>query len=143
MDHIDEKIIRALQRDGRISNTALAKLVNLSESACLRRLKRLERGGVILGYTAIIENKPDPRDQFTVTMITLENHSAASVRAFELAAKKIPCIIQCYLVTGSFDYLLLLSTSAGRDFNSINDEYLINLPGVARFHSCFTLKRVV
>ncbi|QYU70766.1 Lrp/AsnC family transcriptional regulator [Leptolyngbya sp. 15MV] len=90
MDEIDRAIIRELRRDGRIPNAKLADAVGLSPSACLRRLRMLERDGTIRGYTAIVEDPP-ARDTATVMVqITLERQTDDHLRRFEDAVRKCP-----------------------------------------------------
>ncbi len=106
LDAKDRQIIRALQRDGRITNHALAKEVNLSPSPCLRRLRILEESGVIRGYNADIDPKAYGLSMMAFVSIRLERHTKECVAHFESRVKLIDEILVCYLLTGGQDYLL-------------------------------------
>jgi DNA-binding Lrp family transcriptional regulator len=106
LDRIDRKILAALQADARLTNQALSERVALSPSACLARVKRLERDGVIKGYHARL-------DPFTLDIglvlyadITLEGHTPAELARFEEAIGALPQVVEASHVTGSFDYIL-------------------------------------
>src|SRR6185312_17285160 len=106
LDRYDRAILRLLQHDARITNARLAAEVNLSESACLRRVRALEESGFIEGYTALINQQ---RAGFPVNVfvnITLERQEQAHLHEFEEAARKVPEVMECYLMSGEYDYLL-------------------------------------
>ncbi|MEL7345200.1 MAG: Lrp/AsnC family transcriptional regulator [Pseudomonadota bacterium] len=106
IDDIDARILRALQRDGRLANTVLADRVGLSPSACLRRVQELERRGVISGYRAVLN--PVAMGQGFVAYVTvgLADHSKESQEGFERAVSHQPEVRECHNITGSFEYLL-------------------------------------
>src|SRR3569833_2408937 len=116
LDRADVALLRELQRDGRATNVELAQRVGLSESSCLRRLRQLETSGAIERYAAIL-NQPAvglPLNVFVT--ITLESQSEAALRAFEREIQAVPEVMECYLMTGSADYLLRL---AARDVDDL------------------------
>src|SRR6201981_548842 len=108
LDRYDRAILRLLQKDARITNTLLAGKVNLSESACLRRVRSLEESGLIQGYTALIDQHKAGFPVNVFVNITLDRQSQAGLEAFESAVRKIPEVMECYLMTGEHDYLLRL-----------------------------------
>jgi DNA-binding Lrp family transcriptional regulator len=142
MDRIDSQILRALQADGRITNALLAERVHLSESACLRRVRALEHAGVIQGYGAFLDAAAAG---FTLTVfvnITLDHQRQDDLSSFEAAAKRIPEVLECYLMTGDYDYLLHVAAADAADFERIHSEQLTRLPGVARVQSSIALRTV-
>lgn len=138
----DRAILRALQLEGRLPNSALANRVNLSESACLRRVRTLEESGLIEGYTAIVSQRQAGLATNVFVNITLDRQDEGDLSAFEAAVKKIPEIMECYLMTGDFDYLLRVVVADMDDFERVHSKHLTRLPGVARVHSSFALRTV-
>src|ERR1700752_2202473 len=142
LDRYDRSILRLLQEDGRMTNTALAARVNLSESACLRRVRALEESGLIGGYTALVDQQ---RAGFPVNVfvsITLDRQSRTGLEAFESAVRQGPEVMECYLMTGEHDYLLRLVVADLADFERIHNQHLTRLPSVARVHSSFAMRTV-
>lgn len=142
LDRYDRTLLRLLQQDARMTNTALAARVNLSESACLRRVRALEESGLIEGYTALVDQQ---RAGFAVNVfvnITLDRQSQTGLEAFESAVRRIPEVMECYLMTGEHDYLLRLVVSDLADFERIHNQHLTRLPSVARVHSSFAMRTV-
>jgi DNA-binding Lrp family transcriptional regulator len=143
MDDIDRAIIRALRRDGRMPNAALAESVGLSPSACLRRLRLLERNGTIRGYTVVVE-EPPARDTVTVIVqITLERQTDEHLRRFEDAVRRCPEVRECHLMTGMSDYLLRVEARDAADYERLHKEALSRMPGVARIQSSFAIRTVI
>jgi DNA-binding Lrp family transcriptional regulator len=143
LDDADQRILKALRQDGRITNAALAEAVGLSQSACLRRLRLLESRGVIRGYTALIE---EPQDRDTVTVIvqiTLDRQTEEHLSRFETAVRRLPEVRDCFLMTGMSDYLLRVEVRDAADYERIHKEQLSRLPGVARIQSSFAIRRVI
>lgn len=106
MDSIDRKIIRELQKNGRITNQELATKVNLSPSPCLRRLKALEERGIIKGYSAVIDAKSYGLPLTALIRIKLDRHSEDAVRQFEDRVRRLDEVIECHVLTGSTDYFM-------------------------------------
>jgi len=143
IDDADLRILRALRQDGRMTNAALAEAVGLSQSACLRRLRLLERSGVIRGYTAIID-EPDARETVTVIVqITLDRQTEEHLSRFETAVRRLPEVRECYLMTGMSDYLLRVEVRDAADYERVHKEQLSRLPGVQRIQSSFAIRRVI
>jgi Lrp/AsnC family transcriptional regulator, leucine-responsive regulatory protein len=142
LDRYDRALLQALQREGRITNSELAARVHLSESACLRRVRALEAAGLIEGYAAVINQQRAgcPLDVFV--SITLERQERADLRAFEDAVRKVPEVMECYLMSGEYDYLVRVVVADTADFERVHSQHLTSLPHVARVHSSFALRTV-
>jgi DNA-binding Lrp family transcriptional regulator len=142
LDRYDRAILHALQTDGRITNSTLAERVNLSESACLRRVRALEESGLIEGYAAILNQQKVGCPVNVFVNITLDRQDQTDLRAFEEAVRKIPEVMECYLMTGDYDYLLRVVVADTADFERLHSKHLTRLPAVARVHSSFALRTV-
>ncbi|MGA2187608.1 MAG: Lrp/AsnC family transcriptional regulator [Steroidobacteraceae bacterium] len=142
LDRYDRAIVRALQQDGRITNSQLAESVSLSESACLRRVRALEEAGFIEGYAALINQQKAGCPVNVFVNITLDRQEQAHLRAFEEAVRKVPEVMECYLMSGEYDYLLRVVLADTADFERLHSQHLTRLPNVARVHSSFALRTV-
>ena len=143
LDRIDRRILHELQQDGRLTNSALAERITLSESSCLRRVRRLEEGGMLRGYVALVDqSKAGYPDNVFVT-ITLESQQQADMAAFEREVKKLPEVMECHMMSGEADYLLRVIVRDARDYERIHSRFLTRLPGVDRVHSSFALRTVL
>lgn len=142
LDSVDRDILKRLKADGRISNVDLAEAVGLSPSACLRRVKLLERSGAIRGYTAIVE-APEGGGIVVIVQISLERQTEQAFDRFEKAVRKYAEIRECYLMTGGADYLVRVEADSAADYEKIHKEILSRLPGVSRINSSFAIRRVV
>lgn len=142
IDRFDRKILQALQKDGRISNVDLADLVSLSESACLRRVRRLEENGFIDKYTALLNQHQAGLAGNVFVHITLHREKQSDLAAFETAVQNLPEVMECYLMTGEFDYLLRIVISDMADFERVHKESITQLPGVARVNSSVAIRTV-
>lgn len=142
LDRYDRAILRLLQQDARVTNARLAAEVSLSESACLRRVRALEESGLIEGYTALINQQKAGYPVNVFVSITLDRQSQSGLTAFETAVRKIPEVMECYLMTGEHDYLLRLVVTDLADFERIHNQHLTRLPSVARVQSSFAMRTV-
>lgn len=143
LDTVDRNIIRLLRLDARMSNARLAGEVGLSPSACLRRIRQLEHSGVIRGYTAIIDHALPDATMAVIVNITLERQTEDYLARFETAVRKHPEIRECYLMTGSADYLLRVEVENAAAFERVHTEILSTLPGVSRIHSSFAIRNAL
>lgn len=141
-DKYDKLILHALQTDGRISNVHLAEKVSLSESACLRRVRALEESGFIDRYAALLSQPKVGLPGSVFVHIGLQREEESELAAFEDAVKNIPEVMECYLMTGEFDYLLRVVVSDMADFERLHRDSLTRLPGVARVNSSVTIRTV-
>lgn len=142
LDRYDKLILEALQKDGRISNVNLAGLVSLSESACLRRVRALEESGIIDRYAALVSQHKVGLPGNVFVHIGLHREEERELAAFEEAVRNIPEVMECYLMTGEFDYLLRVVVSDMADYERIHRDSLTRLPGVARVNSSVTIRKV-
>ena len=142
LDSIDRGILDALQREGRLSNAALAAKVGLSESACSRRTHALHRCGAIARYAAVIDPATVGLTGSVFVRIALDRQDQADLDVFETAVREIPEVMECYLMMGESDYLLRVVVSSAADFERIHRSRLARLPGVARIQSSFALRLV-
>lgn len=143
-DDLDRAMIRLLRQDGRISNAALAAAVGLSPSACLRRLRLLERNGTIRGYTVVLDEPEQPGAGVTVIVqITLERQTDEHLKRFEAAVRRCPEVRECYLMTGMSDYLLRVEARDAADYERLHKDGLSRMPGVARIQSSFAIRTVI
>ncbi len=142
IDRIDRRILTVLQESGRTSNAELSECVNLSPSACHRRVKRLEAEGVISSYVALLDALKIDRPTTVFVEITLSGQTEEALDAFEREVALIPDLQECHLMAGTADYLLKLSARDTDDFARIHRRYLARLPGVAQMHSSFSLRTV-
>ena len=142
LDSIDRKIIGVLQNDGRTSNADLAENINLSASACHRRVQRLHSTGIIKNYVALLNSRLVGLPTTVFVEITLSGQADEVLDAFERQVQLIPDVLECHLMSGSADYLLKVIAKDTDDFARIHRKYLARLPGVAQMHSSFSLRSV-
>jgi Lrp/AsnC family transcriptional regulator, leucine-responsive regulatory protein len=142
LDRYDRAILRRLQQDARITNARLASEVSLSESACLRRVRALEESGLIEGYTALINQQKAGYPVNVFVSMTLDRQSQSGLTAFETAVRKIPEVMECYLMTGEHDYLLRVVVADLADFERIHSQHLTRLPSVLSIQSSFAMRTV-
>jgi len=142
IDRYDKLILGALQKDGRVSNVQLAQQVSLSESACLRRVRALEESGIIDRYAALVSQNAAGLPGNVFVQIGLHREVESELSAFEDAVRNIPEVMECYLMSGEFDYLLRVVVADMADFERIHKTELTRLPGVARVNSSFGIRTV-
>ena len=142
IDRKDTIILNALQKDGRVSNVGLAEAVGLSEAACLRRVRALEKNGYITGYAARVNASKLGLGSNVFVEITLHQEQQRDLQAFEAAVARVPEVMECYLVTGQYDYLLRIVVRNLEDFERIHREVITSLPGVSRVQTSFALRAV-
>lgn len=143
LDTIDIAILKALQRDGRMSNTQLAETVGLSQSACSRRLDILEKTGVIRGYHASLSGKALGYRMTVIVHISLTGQFARTLSEFEAAVKLCPNVISCYLMSGEYDYVLRIAARDLEDYEHIHKDWLSALPHVVKINSSFALREII
>ncbi|AIY42739.1 Leucine-responsive regulatory protein [Collimonas arenae] len=142
MDRTDRAILKILQRDASISNVTLAAKVNMSAPACLRRVERLKELGLIKGIVALLN--PRALDVGTLVMIgiVLDRSTPESFANFEKAVQKVSGCLECHVVTGEFDYFMLVRTKDNDSYNRLHAEQLLYLPGVRQIRTFMVLKQV-
>ncbi|WP_298435781.1 Lrp/AsnC family transcriptional regulator [uncultured Jannaschia sp.] len=142
IDATDARLLRLVQSDGTLTAQQLSDRLNLSPSACHRRVQRLERAGVIRGRVALIDGRTIGRRTVVFVEISLATQADEVLDAFEAAVARIPDVLECHLMTGAYDYLLKVVARDSEDFARIHRAHLAGLPGVAMLQSSFALKTV-
>lgn len=142
LDTVDRKLLAALQKQGRMSNAELSEQVNLSPSACHRRVQRLETDGYIRNYVALLDARKLGVPTTVFVEITLQGQADEVLDAFEKSVARIPAVLECHLMAGSADYLLKVVAEDTEDFARIHRQYLARLPGVGQMQSSFALRTV-
>lgn len=143
LDRIDRRILKHLQRDGRVTNAELAKAVDVSPATCHRRTQQLFDDGYINAVRAEIAPQSVNRGALVVVGVVLDRSTPESFGAFEAAITKLPFILDCHLVAGDFDYFLKIRVRDIADFNRLHGEQLIGLPGVRQTRTFFVMKEVI
>ena len=139
----DKFLLRLLQQNGRATNAELAEATHLSESACLRRVKNLERAKVIERYAAIVDPTALGYSLTVFVAISLSNQSHDALAAFEKAIISVPEVMECHLMTGAYDYMIKLAARDTDDLERLHSMRLTRLPGVARVVSSLALRSVI
>lgn len=140
---MDRRLLSVLQEQGRITNADLAEKVNLSASACHRRVQRLESEGYIRGYVALLDTRKMGVPATIFVEITLSAQAEEVLEAFETAVSRIPAVLECHLTAGTADYILKIVAEDTENFANIHRQYLSRLPGVAKMQSSFALRTVL
>lgn len=143
MDAIDRRILAELQTHGRLSITELAERVQLSLSPCHRRLRDLERTGVIRGYRAVLDREALGLGFEAVVFISMHQADRATIAAFEEAVAGIPFVIEAQRLFGDPDFLLRVVSRDLPSFQQLLDDRIASLPGVQRTRSTMVMKHVV
>lgn len=142
LDRIDINILRALQKDGRLTNAELATRVNVSPATCHRRTQRLFNEGFISGVHANIAADRVGLGAVFMVGVVLDRSTPESFAAFEDAVIRLKEVLDCNLVAGDFDYLLKIRVRDMADFNALHGKQLIALPGVRQTRTFFVMKEV-
>lgn len=142
LDPTDRRILTVLQKQGRISNADLSEKVNLSPSACHRRVQQLEKSGIIRDYVALLNARKMNVSTTVFVEITLSGQADEVLDAFEKAVARVPEVLECHLMAGTADYLLKVVADNTEDFARIHRQYFARLPGVAQMQSSFALRTV-
>ncbi|HHF4889610.1 Lrp/AsnC family transcriptional regulator [Haemophilus influenzae] len=141
-DNIDTRILKALQRNGRLQNNELANEIGLSNSACLRRVNQLEKSSVIDSYVALLNPKKINCHLIVYALGSFFEEDPELKERFIFEVKLIPQITECHFMAGSFDFLLKLNVSDLDQFNYIKNTYLNSRLGIKTLKSEVTLKTV-
>lgn len=141
LDEIDRKILMVLQSDGRISLSDLSGKVNLSPSPCLRRIRRLERSGIISRYVAVLDQAKVGLPVSVFVSIKLESQRVEALERFKRAIAKWPEVLECYLMTGPRDYLLRIVAADLGAYEQFLKQKLTRIDGVASINSSFALEQ--
>ena len=140
LDEIDRKILRAVARDGRKSNSALAAEVGLSTSPCWQRIKRLEDEGYIEGYAAILNQEKLGYSETVFVEVSLQRHDGEMLKQFGEDMARVPEILEVYLVSGDCDYLLKVAVNGTKGYEQFLTNTLYKFPYMRQSRSTFTLR---
>lgn len=142
LDSVDRQILRELQADGRISNVDLARRIGLSSSATHARIRRLEQQGYVDRYAALLNRELVGYDMLCFVNVSLQMHQPQQVEQFRMAVQSMPEVLECYHVTGEFDYLLKVAIHNRKDLERFVLRRLTPVPGVARIYTSLVLSGV-
>ncbi len=142
LDKIDRKILRILQEEARISFTELGERVGLSTTPCTQRVRRLEREGVILGYSARLNPQQLKANLLVFVEISLSFKSGDIFEEFRRAVLKLPHVLDCHLVSGDFDYLIKARISEMASYRKLLGDILLKLPHVRESKSYIVMEEV-
>jgi Lrp/AsnC family leucine-responsive transcriptional regulator len=142
LDAIDLKILDALQRDGRLSNVALAKMVGLSPTPCTERVRALEASGIIAGYSARLDSARLDLGLLVFIEIAIDRTSQDAFDQFAAAMLRIPQGQECHMVAGGFDYLIKVRVPDMAAYRAFLGEVLSKVPGIRATHSYAVMERV-
>jgi Lrp/AsnC family leucine-responsive transcriptional regulator len=142
LDEIDLVLLDTLQVDGRASMVDLARRVGLSTSATHARIRQLEQVGYVEGYVALLSWEKTGFDMLCFVSVSLQMHQPEQVSGFMQAVQAMPEVLECYHVTGEFDYLLKVAIRNRKDLERFVLHRLTPIPGVARLHTSLALSAV-
>ena len=140
IDELDRSILRELRRDGRLSNTKLAEKVGLSTTPCWNRVRALEEGGMIEGYTALLSQKALGYPDTVIIEVTLDRHDDDIFEKFGQALADLPEVMEAYLLTGEYDYLIKVAVAGTAGYEEFLRRKLYKLPGLRHSRSTFVLR---
>ena len=142
LDKLDRRILKVLQQQGRISMTELAEQVGLSTTPCTERVRRLEREGVIEGYSARVNPKALGLPLLVFVEIKLASKSGDIFEAFRREVLKLPQILDCHLVSGDFDYLIKARIPDMSQYRELLGDILLKLPQAEESRSYIVMEEV-
>jgi Lrp/AsnC family transcriptional regulator, leucine-responsive regulatory protein len=140
MDALDRKILKVLQQDARASLQQIGQAVGLSTSPCWERIRKLEQSGVIEGYTLRLNAQALGLHDTVLVQVTLDSHSDNTLEKFGETLAAIPEVIEAYLVSGEYDYLLRVAVKDTRDYERLLRERLYKIKGIRQSKSSFVLR---
>ncbi|MDX1715888.1 MAG: Lrp/AsnC family transcriptional regulator [Anderseniella sp.] len=141
-DRFDVQILRSLSGDGRMSLQDLSERIGLSTTPTARRVRRLEKAGIITGYAALIDETALGFGVSVFVSVQLERQVDDALATFEAAVREFPEVVDCWLMTGDRDYLLRIATTGLKEFEEFLVGRLTRVPGVASIQSSIPLRRV-
>jgi Lrp/AsnC family leucine-responsive transcriptional regulator len=140
LDEIDRRILRALQQDARLTTVQLADKVGLSTTPCWNRLKRLESQGYIDGYVALLNQEKLGLPETVIIEVTLDRHDEEVLERFGQVLADLPEVIEAYLTTGDYDYLVKVAVESPAGYERFLRERLYRIPGIRHSRSSFALR---
>ncbi len=144
IDLYDKQILEIIQNNGKISNQELADLVNLSPSACLRRVKALEESGVIENYRCILNNKKLGLGLMVIVSVSMDIHTPDRFETFQSAIINVPEVVECLIITGqNADYQLKVLVRDLEHYHKVLLNKITQIAGVTGVHSSFVLDKII
>jgi DNA-binding Lrp family transcriptional regulator len=141
LDQIDTRILSTLQANARITNHKLAETVGLSPSPCLQRVRKLEGAGLLGPYLARVDLDRICRNVTVIATVTLKTHEHQDFKSFEAAVADLPEVVECFKVSGAFDYFLRFVCPDLARYHTLSEELLKHGPGIAQISSHVVLDR--
>ncbi|MBV7296604.1 Lrp/AsnC family transcriptional regulator [Enterovibrio paralichthyis] len=142
LDNIDKKILDELQRTGRLTNQELSDRIALSPSPCLRRVRALEKQGIITGYHAHVDQEKCGLPINVFVLVKLERPTEENMVKFEALIDQMDEVLECFLMTGSHDYLLRVVSESLKSYERFIRRELTRLPNIAAIESSFAFGQV-
>ncbi len=142
LDNFDIAILDVLQQDARASLQDVSTRVGLSTTPCWARIKKMEKEGVILGYTVRIDPAAIGYTETVIVQVTLESHNDETLDAFGKALEEIPEVLEAFLISGDYDYHIRIAVRDTRDYERLLRERLYRIPGIRHSKSSFVLRRL-
>ena len=143
VDRVDRAIVNRLQVDGRIANVDLADAVSLSPSACLRRVKALESGGIIAGYRAEVDRASAGLGLTVFIELRVEGHSQETSGRIEQALTSIPAVVACYVVSGTADFFVEVAVPDLPSYEKLLIDQILAIPSIVAARSSFAIRTVL
>lgn len=143
LDKKDRKLLSLVQQDSRQSIQELAEQVNLSTSACHRRIRQLEAQGIIRGYVAQLDGKKVGSLIEFFVEVSLSSQKQDVLEEFERAVRLVPSVLECHLMSGQADYLLRVGAADTTQYERVYRKEIAQLPGVSRIQSSLVLRTVI
>ncbi|ATN35129.1 winged helix-turn-helix transcriptional regulator [Rhizobium daejeonense] len=142
LDRLDRKILRTLQKEGRLTNIELAERVHLSPTATGERVRRLTRDGFITGYMAVLSPQKLGRGLLVFIEVKLDRTTPDIFDAFAAAVKRSDDVMECHMVAGGFDYLVKARVAGMEAYRQFLSEVILPLPGVRETHTYAVMEEV-
>jgi Lrp/AsnC family leucine-responsive transcriptional regulator len=140
IDEIDRRILRALQDNARLSIAEIAERVGRSSTPCWNRIRRLETEGYIQGYVALLDQEKLGLPDTVIIEVTLDRHDEDIVDRFGRALAELPEVLEAYLTTGEYDYVIKVAVEGTRGYEEFLRSRLYRIPGIRHSRSLFALR---
>ena len=142
LDEIDKELLKLLQKDGKQTNKALSNVLGLSVTAVYERIRKLEKNGIISNYVALIDKKKIDKAFVAFCHVKLVQHSQDYVMKFEREVRKLDEVLECYHISGDYDYLLKVLVEDMEAFRDFMVKKLTNIDHIGSTHSMFVISEV-
>ncbi|BCG00959.1 AsnC family transcriptional regulator [Paraburkholderia sp. PGU19] len=140
LDNQDRAIMRALQKNARLSNAELAEIVGMSTTACWNRTRQLEADGYIRGYVALLDQQKLGFADVVLIEVTLDRHDDDALARFGDELATLPEVLEAYLVSGEYDYLIKVAVDGTAGYERFLREKLYKISGIRHSRSMFALR---